>query len=262
MSFRQRGAQLNGHPPNGGLPPNSPPPALSANLPDPDAIARQKEVVLEMLDEQLKQGMSVLEQHIKYQREYLQVEREQQTKQFLLQLDQQMNAQDMKLTQHYNEQMMALQLQAGQQKAALEQQAMQLSLEYERRRAEESMYRQQYDIQRQQMQLVSKMTEDYQRMGALGSATPSYSPPLPGSPNNPPWAARPGEQHASYYRSSEPVLPSIGSYRPPPLGTSYRPDVYRQGAMSSALAPVGSYRQDNFTPVSHRHIPVVRAELL
>merc|ERR1719460_81796 len=87
----------------------------------------------------------------------------------------------MKLSQQYNEQLMVLQLQAGQQKAALEQQAMHLSMEYEQRRAEESMYRQQYEIQRQQDELASKMAEDYQRMGPLGGRSPSYAPPpLPG----------------------------------------------------------------------------------
>merc|ERR1719215_714487 len=88
-----------------------------------------------------------------------------------------MQAQDMQLTQHYNEQLMGLQLQAGQQKAVLEQQAMQLSMEYEQRKAEENMYRQQYDIQRQQMEMSMKMAQDYQRMGPLGGPQPrSYAP--------------------------------------------------------------------------------------
>merc|ERR1712124_40973 len=70
--------------------------------------------------------------------------------------------------------------QAGQQKAALEQQAMQLAMEYEQRKAEESMYRQQYDIQRQQMEMARKMADDYQRMGPLGGPQVSY-PPSPSS---------------------------------------------------------------------------------
>jgi len=150
-------------PPPAGLPPGGPP-SLTQGIPDPAAIARQKEVYLKMLDDQLKQGINVLDQQVKYQRDYLTVQCEQQKKQFLLQLDQQMKAQEMVLTQQYNEQLMALQMQAGTQKAALEQQSMQLSMEYEQRKAEEHMYRQQYEIQQQQTEMAVKMARDYQRM--------------------------------------------------------------------------------------------------
>lgn len=147
------------------------PPSLTQSIPDPGAIARQKDVYLKMLDDQLKQGINVLDQQVKYQRDYLNVQCEQQKKQFLLQLDQQMKAQEMVLTQQYNEQLMVLQTQAGTQKAALEQQAMQLSMEYEQRKAEEHMYRQQYEIQQQQTEMAVKMARDYQRL------IPGSSPP-------------------------------------------------------------------------------------
>merc|ERR1719382_1663295 len=145
------------------------PPQSLSGIPDPGAIARQKDVYLKMLDEQLKQGVTVLDQQVKYQRDYLNVQSEQQKKQFLMQLDQQMKAQEMVLTQQYNEQLMALQVQAGTQKAALEQQAMQLAMEYEQRKAEEHMYRQQYEIQQQQADMAARLAVDYQR----------FAPPSP-----------------------------------------------------------------------------------
>jgi len=161
---------------------NNGPPSLTQGIPDPGAIARQKDVYLKMLDDQMKQGINVLDQQVKYQRDYLTVQCEQQKKQFLLQLDQQMKAQEMVLTQQYNEQLMQLQMQAGTQKAALEQQAMQLSMEYEQRKAEEHMYRQQYEIQQQQTEMAVKMAQDYQRMapqGPPGQHQRGYESPMP-----------------------------------------------------------------------------------
>merc|ERR1719382_258846 len=171
-----------------------PPKQSLAGIPDPGAIARQKDVYLKMLDEQLKQSVTVLDQQVKYQREYLSVQCEQQKKQFLLQLDQQMKAQEMVLTQQYNEQLMALQMQAGTQKAALEQQAMQLTMEYEQRKAEESMYRQQYEIQKQQSDLAMKMAQDQQRMGGQATAMPGR-PDIGYIPVQPPQMPTP---HAGY----------------------------------------------------------------
>eukprot|EP00927_Polykrikos_kofoidii_P011872 TRINITY_DN15079_c0_g1_i1.p1 TRINITY_DN15079_c0_g1~~TRINITY_DN15079_c0_g1_i1.p1 ORF type:complete len:303 (+),score=41.88 TRINITY_DN15079_c0_g1_i1:97-909(+) len=159
------------------------PPMMSACIPDPAAIARQKEVYLKMLDEQLKQGISVLDQQAKYQRDHLSVQCDQQKKQFLMQLDQQMKKQEMVLTQQYNEQLLQLQMQAGTQKAALEQQAMHLSMEYEQRKAEEQMYRQQYEIEQQQREMAMRSLQEFQRVS--GPLTQ-----LPGPPPGPVLAPR------------------------------------------------------------------------
>merc|ERR1719428_1405356 len=95
--------------------PMAPAPSLTAGIPDPATIAKQKDAYLKMLDEQLRQGTAVLDQQVKYQRDYLAVQVEQQKKQFLMQLDQQLKTHEMTLTQQYNEQLMALQMQAAQQ---------------------------------------------------------------------------------------------------------------------------------------------------
>merc|ERR1712125_280769 len=59
---------------------------------------------------------------------------------------------------------------------------MQLSMEYEQRKAEEHMYRQQYEIQQQQTEMAVKMARDYQRIvppspEGSRSPEPSYVPP-------------------------------------------------------------------------------------
>eukprot|EP00928_Gymnodinium_smaydae_P079937 TRINITY_DN63764_c0_g1_i1.p1 TRINITY_DN63764_c0_g1~~TRINITY_DN63764_c0_g1_i1.p1 ORF type:complete len:351 (+),score=61.91 TRINITY_DN63764_c0_g1_i1:137-1054(+) len=240
----------------------SAPPSLTQGIPDPGAIARQKDVYLKMLDDQLKQGINVLDQQVKYQRDYLSVQCEQQKKQFLLQLDQQMKAQEMVLTQQYNEQLMALQMQAGTQKAALEQQAMQLSMEYEQRKAEEHMYRQQYEIQQHQTEMAVKLARDYQRVVPSGlpsgAATPaeppaaSYSPvpgsPMPGSRDlgtlvGGAYAAWGGS--AAYPAAAPPLSPTLGPLSAGPVAApTYLPPgatVYPAGAISGVSVPGTAY---------------------
>lgn len=254
---------------------------MSGALPDPEAIARQKEVYLKMLDEQLNQGLSVLDQQVKYQRDYLQVQVEQQKRQFMLQLEQQMKAQDMALTQQYNEQLMALQLQAGNQKAALEQQAMQLSMEYEQRRAEESMYRQQYDIQRQQMEMAVKMSADYERMGPLGAPQPppdgSYARAM-GSGNadgGRPWGQTQGleqlRDQGSFPAMQLPMSMGQTSFRgPAPPEPAFRPPqdgggsggrggmfkqpeiAYRPPALGDSILPMSQGRSNSGLPPEAR----------
>jgi len=200
-------------PPGGGAAAQLAPPAsATAGIPDPGAIARQKDVYLKMLDEQLKQGVTVLDQQVKYQRDYLNVQCEQQKKQFLLQLDQQMKAQEMVLTQQYNEQLMALQMQAGSQKAALEQQAMQLTMEYEQRKAEEHMYRQQYEIQRQQSDMATRLAQDYQRMQP--PTVPGFAPPLAVRPPSMAPVGHP-PPYGGGLGASQPVMHA--SYAPAPI---------------------------------------------
>merc|ERR1711915_1157378 len=147
------------HPPpkmSGVAPPQAnyqaqPPMSLTVGMPDPATISRQKDAYSKMLEEQLKQGITVLDAQVKHQKDYL-----------LAQADQQ---QEMQLQQQYAEQTMALQQQAAQQKAALEQQAMQLTMEYQQKKAEEDMQRQQFEMEKQQAEMQAKMSADMQKLG-------------------------------------------------------------------------------------------------
>ncbi len=58
-----------------------PPQPLTAGMPDPSTIAKQKDAYMKMLDEQVKQGTQVLEAQVKHQKEYLLGQADQQKKQ-------------------------------------------------------------------------------------------------------------------------------------------------------------------------------------
>merc|ERR1719316_884853 len=67
------------------------PQALTAGMPDPATVQKQKDGYMKMLDDQLQQSSTVLDQQMKYQTEYLAAQAGQQKKQFIMQVDQQVN---------------------------------------------------------------------------------------------------------------------------------------------------------------------------
>ena len=60
--------------------PMMPPQPLTAGMPDPATIAKQKDVYMKMLDEQVKRGTQVLDAQAKHQKEYLLGQADQQKK--------------------------------------------------------------------------------------------------------------------------------------------------------------------------------------
>jgi hypothetical protein len=137
----------------------------TSGMPDPATIAKQKDAYSKMLEQQLKQGITVLDAQVKHQKDYLVAQADQQKKQFTMQIEMEVKQQEMQLQQQYAEQTMALQQQAAQQKAALEQQAMQLTMEYQQKKAEEDMQRQQFEMEKQQAEMQAKMSADMQKLG-------------------------------------------------------------------------------------------------
>jgi hypothetical protein len=185
------------------------PQSLTAGMPDPDAVKKQKEDYLKMLDDQLKQGVASLEHQLKYQRDSQHMQAEQQKKQLVMQIDRDLKTKELELSQQFNQQMMNLQQQASQQKAALEQQAMQLIMEYQQKKSEEELMEQQYKLQKEQFDMqvrnqqemaklcqndpgaVPMMTQVPQSVQAVPPLMPSYTPPP---------AMTPGTMaHGSYY---------------------------------------------------------------
>lgn len=142
-----------------------PPNPLTAGLPDPATITKQKEAYLQMLEDQLRQGVLVLDAQVKHQRSYLIAQADQQKKQFTMQIDMEVKQQDMVLQQQYAEQALALQVQASQQKAALEQQALQLSMEYQAKKQEEKAMRQQYEMDLAQHEMQNRIQAEMQKLG-------------------------------------------------------------------------------------------------
>jgi len=74
-----------------------PPQPLTAGMPDPATIAKQKDAYMKMLDEQVKQGTQVLEAQVKHQKGYLLGQADQQKKQFIMQIDMEVKQQEMAL---------------------------------------------------------------------------------------------------------------------------------------------------------------------
>mmetsp|Transcript_12679 Transcript_12679/g.30842 ORF Transcript_12679/g.30842 Transcript_12679/m.30842 type:complete len:89 (+) Transcript_12679:115-381(+) len=81
------------------MPPSMPPQSLTAGMPDPSTIGKQKDAYMKMLDEQVKQGTQVLEAQVRHQKDYLLGQADQQKKQFIMQIDMEVKQQEMALDQ-------------------------------------------------------------------------------------------------------------------------------------------------------------------
>jgi len=209
-----------------------PPQSGLARMPDPDAIAKQKEGYIRMLDDQLSEATKALDDQMRHSKEMLYSKAEQQKQQFNTQVDSQVRGQEISLAQQYNEQLISLQQQAAQQKFALEQQAMQLSMEYQQKAAEDEMQKKQIEMKQMQAEMEQKMRAEVVAMKQQGEPngiqpgisasilpTPSYTPP-------------PVAQH--------PV--GVPSYTPPVSQPSYTPPVVHQSITYSGA------RQLSFVP--------------
>lgn len=162
-----------------------PPPPLTAGMPSPEAIQKQKDAYIKILEDQLAQGVNALDTQVKNQKEYSAAQAEQRKKQFIMQVENQAKQQELQLLQKHAEQRLALLRQAAQQKAVLEQQATALTLEYQKKKAEEDVQNLQFEMERQhsdvQVQMVTEMhSRGYPQGAALlqpsGGLLSSVSP--------------------------------------------------------------------------------------
>jgi len=151
-----------------------PPQSLTIGMPDPATINKQKDTYNQMMDQQLKQGMDVLQAQVKYQKDYLHGQAQQQKAQFMMQIDMEVKQQEMQLEQQYAEQSMSLKAQEQEQRAALEMQAMQLTLDYNQRKSEDNMMKQQQTIEKNHNERQSEM---HTEMVRISQQNPSLPPP-------------------------------------------------------------------------------------
>jgi len=142
------------------------PASLTQGLPTPEAIAKQKEGYIKLLDDQLKQGQATLDQQRKQQTEYLHQQAKQQKDQVEMQIKQQVHQQETMLNQSHSQQMMVVQQASSQQKVALEQQAMQLTMEYQQKKSQEEMMQKQQQLQKEHMEAQMKFAAEMQKMQA------------------------------------------------------------------------------------------------
>ncbi|CAJ1411532.1 unnamed protein product [Effrenium voratum] len=140
------------------------PASLTAGLPDPSSIERQKSSYARGLEEQLRHGTDVLAQQLKQQSDYLFAMGDQRKRQYALQVDQEIKQREMELAQQHNEQLLLLQQAAQQQKSALEHQANALLLEYNQKKAQEDLAYQQYQFQKRQYETQLQYNEEMKEL--------------------------------------------------------------------------------------------------
>ncbi|CAJ1343666.1 unnamed protein product [Effrenium voratum] len=146
------------------------PASLTAGLPDPSSIERQKSSYARGLEEQLRHGTDVLAQQLKQQSDYLFAMGDQRKRQYALQVDQEIKQREMELAQQHNEQLLLLQQAAQQQKSALEHQANALLLEYNQKKAQEDLAYQQYQFQKRQYETQLQYNEEMKELQVQQSA--------------------------------------------------------------------------------------------
>eukprot|EP00933_Yihiella_yeosuensis_P052832 TRINITY_DN50960_c0_g1_i1.p1 TRINITY_DN50960_c0_g1~~TRINITY_DN50960_c0_g1_i1.p1 ORF type:complete len:383 (+),score=75.28 TRINITY_DN50960_c0_g1_i1:80-1228(+) len=223
--------------------PSGEPQFLPADMPDPEAVSRQKDAYMKMLDQQLQQNLTVLDQRIKYQRDALTLKGEQQKKHLIMQLEQNIKAQDMALTQQYNQEVTSLQLNVGNQRAALEQQAMQVVLDYEQRKAEELLYRQQYEVHRKHALAAAEFAEEQRRAAAAKTAGLAVEANVNGANTEAPYTP------ASPAMAGRSISPYPYGMAPPAAQSFARP-ISPAPAMSVSPVPVRSPSTVPYVPGS------------
>jgi len=208
----------------------SEPPKLTEGMPDPNAIASQKDAYSKSLEEQAKHGEEMLRLQQKQQTDYIFQAAEAQKRQLMCQIDQQAKQQELALSQKYSQQQMSLQQEYQHQKLVLEKQANDLSMEYQRRKAQEDMMSQQYEMQKahydDQMRIVSEMQKQH---GA--TQQPGQQPP--------PMPTGPGPYMGQGPYAPPAYAPQGNSYVPPPVPLQHAPTqaCYGGGGPGSFVPP-------------------------
>lgn len=137
-----------------------PPVSLTAGIPDPQEIAKQKEEYRQRLDAQQTQGEEIINRQTDRQREYLRMQAEQQKALASGQCDQQLRVEEVALEQQYQRQLEELHEGARRQKLLLHKQASDLVLEFNARRTQEEINHRQYGIQLQTWEAEHRMSSE------------------------------------------------------------------------------------------------------
>lgn len=161
--------------------PAEPPPSLTAGLPDPESVERQKKEFAHNLDQQLKQGIALLEQQKREKTNYVHATADQRKKKYANQVDSQTSQTLLGIEQQHSQQLMLLQTAAAQQKALLDQQAMALKMEYEQKKAKEDMMQRHYQLQKHhfeaQQRLGTELDQLHKSQPSLATAFVQPAPP-------------------------------------------------------------------------------------
>jgi len=162
--------------------PPQPPGNLTEGLPDPQAIDSQKSAYHRSLAEQAQQGEDMLKMQQKQQTEHMYQAAEAQKQQLICQIEQQAKQKELEISQAYTNQVLALQQELQHQKMVLERQAHDLAMEWQRRKSQEDMLQQQYELQRAHYEDQVKMIRGLEKVRdehskqASAAATPQHTP--------------------------------------------------------------------------------------
>ncbi len=133
---------------------------LSAS--DPPAVNKQKNEYMKMLDQQCEQSVKAIDLKVKSECEFLRSKAEQQKKSYVMNVDLETKKTEGYMTQKAEEEKMAIRQQVQTQKATLEQEAMRLCVEWENKKAQETMEKTQADMAKKSNEMQQKMNEDMQ----------------------------------------------------------------------------------------------------
>jgi hypothetical protein len=161
-----------------------PPLKLTEGFPDPVSVEQQKLQYAASLEARLKSQTDELTKQSDLEKKILAEQAAAAKAHFNLQVDTALQQQARALDEQTNAAMLAVHEKAVQQKSALEGQAAGLKLEFEQKKAQESMMIRQYEIQKQyyekQMQLQSQMSQLGPRPPGMPVVPGMATVPVPG----------------------------------------------------------------------------------
>lgn len=143
-----------------------PPRRMTEGIPDPDAIAKQKEGYSKSLDMQLKQGTEAVIAQGKVQKDLIEQSGQQKLAEYQLQVEAEMKMSSVHVDQQVQTIVMALQEAALQQKTLLEEKAAFAIRDYEKRKALDEVSLRAYQLQKEYFEGESKLLDDLQRAKA------------------------------------------------------------------------------------------------
>jgi len=136
--------------------------SISREIPDPSAVAQQRQAYSRSLDHHVERGSLSLQEQHKARKQQLYVAAEQRKKALLLQVDKEMRMEELALDDRKHKALLALKRQALDLQAALDQQAASLTLEYQQRQLHDEFASTQADMHRQFVESHLRLQKDVQ----------------------------------------------------------------------------------------------------
>lgn len=122
--------------------------STSRGIPDPSAIAQQREAYSRSLDHQLERGSLSLQEQHRARKQQLYIAAQQRKKTLMLQVDKEMREKELALDDQKHQALLGLRKAMLDQQATLDQQAASLTLEYQQRQLQDEFASTQADMHR------------------------------------------------------------------------------------------------------------------